>query len=344
MTANHERYLLEYHEKKKDAARCFNNIHAPLTMHPLDLVSPPYLHITLGLVKRHHNLLEAAVHVIDRLISDLPDRFLTPIGQKMKDYGGNWKMRCELEDEANHLSTCAVMTDDVNEKQRFERQEEEVCRKMEDVQHERIRAKFHDPKRKREGLGMLCLSLDKVLNKHKITPQKFHSRSFVGNHCNKYLQPEVHQDITAFVITQTEKLTTCPLIRDKARLLKLNFDRLNMLLNNVHRNISHCKPLSQTDIQTIDTDIHNYMQFYRQLFINKTTPKHHILEKHCVPFLKRTGIALGLTSEQGIEASHQSVSRIDTRASGMQSQLEKNKFVLKASLLQNSLLCRYFQK
>ena len=87
---------------------------------------------------------------------------------------------------------------------------------MEDVDHERVRTKFLDPKKKREGLGIICLSLDKVLNKHKITPQKFHSRSFVGNHCHKYLQPDVFTDITAFVISQTEQLTSCPLTIDNA--------------------------------------------------------------------------------------------------------------------------------
>ena len=237
-----------------------------------------------------------------------------------------------------------IMTDDVIEKQRFERQEEEVSRKMEDVDHERVRTKFLDPKKKREGLGIICLSLDKVLNKHKITPQKFHSRSFVGNHCHKYLQPDVFTDITAFVISQTEQLTSCPLTIDNAHVLKLKFDNLNMHLSKVHHNISHCKPLTQEDIQTIETDIQNYMQLYRQMFVNKTTPKHHLLERHCIPFLKRTRIALGLTSEQGIEASHQSVSRIDMRASGMQCQLQRSKFVLKASLLQNSLLCKYVPK
>lgn len=58
-------------------------------MHPLIHVSPPYLHLLLGFVKKHHNLLEEAVHAIYCAISRLPDRFLKEEGQKMEDFGGN---------------------------------------------------------------------------------------------------------------------------------------------------------------------------------------------------------------------------------------------------------------
>ena len=344
MQVNYERYLVKFREKKKDAARCFNNIHMPLVIHPLDHVSIPDLHITLGLVKRHHNLLEAAVHELDCMIADLPDRYLKSQGQKIKDFGGNWKIYCDLEIEMNHLQTCVVLCSDENEKRIFENDKKRVCEKMDSVEHERLRTKFDDTKKKREGLGMICLSLDKILDKHKITPQKFHSRSFIGNHCHRYLKQEVFQDITQFIVNQTEQLTYCPFTIDKAHMLKYDFDSLNARLSKVHSQISHCRPITEQQIHEIEHDIQSYMTLYRQLFVNKTTPKHHILEKHCVPFLRRTRVGLGLTAEQGVEISHQLINKIDKRASGIMSDLQRSKFILEAGLLHNTPNLRYLQK
>ena len=60
-----------------------------------------------------------------------------------------------------------------------------------------------------------------------------------------------------------------------------------MDLSSVHQAISHCRPMSNEDVQKVDTHINNYMKLYRELFPNKTTPKYHILEKYCIPFIKK---------------------------------------------------------
>ncbi len=60
----------------------------------------------------------------------------------------------------NHFETCAVLCSDENEKRIFENDKKRVCEKMDSVEHERLRTKFDDTKKKREGLGMICLSLD----------------------------------------------------------------------------------------------------------------------------------------------------------------------------------------
>ena len=119
------------------------------------------------------------------------------------------------------------------------------------------------------------------------------------------------------------------------RQCSLNFDNINAHLSNVHHAISHCRPMSNEDIQKADRQNKDYMQLYRQLFPNKTTPKHHILEIHCIPFIKSTKLGLGATGEHGIEASHQSLAKIEKRASGIMSATQKSKFLLNSSLLQN---------
>ena len=167
----------------------------------------------------------------------------------MKDFGGNWKQQTELENQSIFLKGCSIIADDAAEKNIFDRQEQEINDKIEQVQHEQIRSKLTDPKKKREGLGMICLSLDQVLKKHNITPQKFHSRSFVGNHCHKYLQPEVFKDISDFVVKKTEEVSSCPFVLDSAHEIKSNFDNINAHLSNVHHAISHCRPMSNEDIQ-----------------------------------------------------------------------------------------------
>ena len=49
-------------EDKKKAAACNNVINYPLFKVPLCHVCPPYLHIALGVVKKHHDMLENECH------------------------------------------------------------------------------------------------------------------------------------------------------------------------------------------------------------------------------------------------------------------------------------------
>ena len=68
------------------------------------------------------------------------------------------------------------------------------------------------------------------------------------------------------------------------------------------------------------------------------------LKKPCIPFIKSTKLGLGATGEHGIEASHQSLAKIEKRASGIMSATQKSTFLLKSSLLQNYPKLRYAKK
>ena len=50
---------------KKEVAKYHNALHTPLLNIQLDSVSPPYLHILLGIVLKHHKLLEDTAHMLD---------------------------------------------------------------------------------------------------------------------------------------------------------------------------------------------------------------------------------------------------------------------------------------
>jgi len=68
------------------------------------------------------------------------------------------------------------------------------------------------------------------------------------------------------------------------------------------------------------------------MFPNKSIPKQQILEHHCVPFIQLTKIGLGCLGGQGTQASHQSVKKLEKRASGLRSDI-RVKFVLESNLL-----------
>ncbi|GFO43533.1 hypothetical protein PoB_007003800 [Plakobranchus ocellatus] len=69
--------------------------------------------------------------------------------------------------------------------------------------------------------------------------------------------------------------------------------------------------------------INTYKEQYRIHFPQNLIPKQHILEHHVIPHIKRFGFGVGLLGEQGTEASHQSISKITTRALGINEGLEK---------------------
>ena len=63
------RTFLKGGENKKKAAACNNVINYPLCKVPLCHVCPPYLHIVLGIVKKHHDMLDNECHKLDKDIA-----------------------------------------------------------------------------------------------------------------------------------------------------------------------------------------------------------------------------------------------------------------------------------
>ena len=85
----------------------------------------------------------------------------------------------------------------------------------------------------------------------------------------------------------------------------------------------------------IETLIDNYMAIYRAQYPNKTIPKQHLLEQHCIPYIKKYKIGLGLMGEQGTEASHQTISQIEhSRAFAIKDKMKKAEFIMTTHILQ----------
>ena len=214
----------------KQAARYYNCRHAPFLKIPLAFIAPPYLHILLGIVLRHHKQLEKDAHALDVSISREPDVSLTELGKLVKEYGNNWKiMFLDTEEKIRQYESCVVLS---------ERPEDIVnfTKELTQTETSLIKMKHADllPRS-----GPVASSLDGILGKHKIFPQAYHSRSFVGNHCHKYLDPSVYSDLTRTIIKQTQACTNNPFLVDKAFNIEHTYNRLNNAYRQVHIALSH---------------------------------------------------------------------------------------------------------
>jgi hypothetical protein len=146
--------------------------------------------------------------------------------------------------------------------------------------------------------GPVCFSLDAVLTKHKITPQFYHSRAFIGNHCHKYLTCRIYEVLTTEVIKETNNFIQNQEILEKVVVIKKIFDEINESYRNIHILISHSKTISENSIASIESSIQTYINLFRKNFPGKTIPKQHILEAHCTDWIRLYGFGLGFHGEQ----------------------------------------------
>ena len=325
LLADNLAFRTETEGEKKEVAKHHNSLYAPLVGIALDRVSPPYLHILLGIVLRHHKFLEDAAHRLDKNIACQSETYLLPLGKTLKEYGSQWKEYLEFEERLRFEGGCLV----------FSETQEEIDKYTQQIQKTERLISFLTHKELKPRAGPIASSLDPVLNKHKITPQAYHSRSFVGNHCDKYLHPSVYRDLTNKKVTQTQACTYDPIIVDEAHLIQLHFNSLNTALSNVHKAISHTKPIQHSYLPDIQSSIDTYMSIYRKTFPQKVIPKQHLLERHCIPYIRQQTFGLGLLGEQGTELSHQAISKLEReQAFGIPNEIDRLKHILSAHLLQ----------
>ena len=179
--------------------------------------------------------------------------------------------------------------------------------------------------------GPVSTNLDRVLIENKICKQAYRGKSFIGNHFHKYLKPETYSNICDSIISTTrEHVGNNSNIVEEAELVSQKFKQLNSLYSQVHSKIFHSLPVSDADIREIDKCIQNYMTFFRPQFSNiLVTPKQHLLEVHCIPFLQRNRFGLALHGEQGDEETHATISLLEKRTWGLRSEEKQLLFVMK---------------
>ncbi|GFO41606.1 amine oxidase [Plakobranchus ocellatus] len=158
--------------ERKDVAKFYNSLHAPMAGIALDRVSPPYLHILLGIVLKHHKLLDDAAHDLDKKkIACQPNEFLLPLGILLKRYDSQWREAQELEEKLIFEEGCLAFSETQEDIDRYTQHIHKIEQLISFLVHKDLKPR----------VGPIASSLDTVLKKHRITPHAYHSRSFVGN-------------------------------------------------------------------------------------------------------------------------------------------------------------------
>ena len=75
--------------------------------------------------------------------------------------------------------------------------------------------------------------------------QAYHGRTFVGNHCHKYLQPSVTHDVCQSVVAKTFQLSDDVEVQKKAHDIASKYQILNELFTRVHKSTAHALQLQK---------------------------------------------------------------------------------------------------
>ena len=294
----------------KEQAKLYHNVTTPPIWDiEIDHVTPPYLHILLGIVKKHHDLLEEHCYNLDK-----------------------------------QLAMAIARDGDVLYKERLTTINPDFLKAVRQVQLLMRRhkstwlQKLKDVEVFEKKSGPITQNLEKVLAKHKIEPQAFHSGAFIGNHCNKYLNTDVFGELLDSIVVEMYKLTENVDLHCSAQDVRDSFIQLNELFSRVHRLISHSMPIPDSQLEEIKQAISEYMQFFRMRFLHRTRviPKQHMLEHHCVSWIRRWGFGMGLLGEQGGEQLHATVNNLKRRTWGMRRSADSLRTQLTEALLQTS--------
>ena len=94
--------------------------------------------------------------------------------------------------------------------------------------------------------------------------------------------------------------------------------------------------IKQSELGCIQENVSQYCKLIRKFYPSKITPKIHMLENHCVPFIETFGFGLGLLGEQGGELIHATIAKIEKRTQGIRKRSKQLKSTVEAHRLQNS--------
>ncbi|KAK3699064.1 hypothetical protein RRG08_041627 [Elysia crispata] len=111
LCSDFEKFRTLAHEDKRQGSQYNNCINVPLLNIQLDKISPPYLHILLGIIlkHRHHRLLELAADDIDKTIYNDNNQHRSENSRLLSDYGSNWKTLTQTKEEIAFLERCIAL-------------------------------------------------------------------------------------------------------------------------------------------------------------------------------------------------------------------------------------------
>ena len=295
------RMIKDYENFKKDGkqnlslASSFNNvIHRPMWDVKVKHVCPPYLHMLLGIVKKHHDLLENELHQIDLQIAE--DISLSKAKLDNSLFHQNIK---GLREKRKLLNSVGFLRDERDEENSnlTEKEAKKLQTRIDSIELKLVKCK---PSLQVQS-GPVISAVQITLKHHNIVQQAYHSKSFVGNHCSKYLKSNIQDDIWCTILEKVCELSGKPDINDRAKQTASKFLKFNQYFSDIHTKVGHMNKISQDMLPDIKISIENYLKYYRQYFPNLLIPKHHFLEDHVIDWISKWGFGMGLHGEQGGE-------------------------------------------
>ena len=167
----------------------------------------PYLHILLGVVKKHQELLEQQCDEIDKQIgADMAHSGTESSSSHYKCYIRGLRKLEQLEEKKRLQETKLVFLEESLSVWQYYRKTRHLEKRIEKLEVKIDRMK-EITKQYITGCGPVCSSLDTVLKRNKISTQAYHGRSFTGNHCQQYIQPSIHKTICSWILSQTKNYT-----------------------------------------------------------------------------------------------------------------------------------------
>ena len=328
----------------------YNNIvRKPLLTIPLDHVCPPYLHMLLGIVKKEHENLENNYNVIDmeaarQGIAEL--KSFPPVNEAFDQYMKTGIELVEQNYDIQSAFSCFTFDPDMDPGDLAEKLDIDVDGGGDIL--DMLYDKFVDNEDLLEDhsseyplmQGPLCASLENVLQQNRIVRQAYHSQSFIGNHCHKYLTAECIESLTSTIRHKSVDLFSRyqPLITKTLRLSEKNMTILKAF-SLVHQLMSHKKPMQDKDneVRAIEDAISNYFDLYQALFPDiSLIPKQHFLEHHCTDWIRRWGFGMAFGGEQGGEHIHAHMHRIARSSKGILNEVDRIKYTMKESITLNA--------
>ena len=219
---------------------------------------PPYLRTLLGIIQKHHELLETECHKLDVKIAQTLAKQNTPTDKTTKfvKYVSqlctleNLKKKEEEEKETKlfrleETSPIAVLT-----------YKENIVKKLLSKLKKKLKKEIGQCEKSASleaRPGPVTANLDTVLNSHEIAMQAYHGRSFIGNHCHNFLQPHIYEELCDSVVAKTTTHVTCDNITEEAHAISSKSKELNKRFSAVHKEVSHSKLVTKEALASGNT-------------------------------------------------------------------------------------------
>ena len=306
--------------KLRDAAKYFNCVNPPLLpIEPSDYIVP-YVHLLLGIVPLHfQTILLKALHRLDlKLVDYLVNHGNYPFKNTIfEKYVNDQKLCKELPESIKNFQREIFKMElekedevfDSDDRKRHAKDLSDLIKKQKNAEKELKRARENTLS---VGQGPIAAVTDEILKRFSIERQPYHGGLFIGNHCDRFLKEDVQRALALGIVDEvTAKAPKNKEMIKEAKRIVVKHKCLNMLYVKVHDLVKHSKPISASELPTIQSAINEYLSFYRKYFDHSIIPKQHILEDHLVECIAKFKVGFGYLSEQGHESIHHEIKELE---------------------------------